>query len=112
MLSGRGWLCNAVNIFQVVPQSPDRRAYDRTPWVRAGEGVGVMLFDVLRDTLRDVPLPGGPIRVLRHPLVCRKVDPSEVDRAIPSASSSLAKRDRIATERYVAVIDVSLAVGY
>jgi hypothetical protein len=71
-----------------------------------------MFVDVLRDTLRDVSLPGGPIRVLRHPLVCRKVDPSEVDRAIPGASSSLAKRDRIVAERYVAALDVSFAVGY
>ena len=80
--------------------------------MRAEEGVGVMLFDVLRNTSRDMLLLGGQIRELCHPLVYRKVGPSEIDKAIPSVSGSLAKRDRIVTKRYIVLGNVSFVVGY
>ncbi|KAK3986413.1 hypothetical protein QBC44DRAFT_311401 [Cladorrhinum sp. PSN332] len=90
-LLNRSKVWNAMDVPEMVPQMSFRTTYHRAFRMWAGKRGGIALLNALWETLRDMPLPGGPIVVLLHPLVYGKVYSKRLTSTLKKTSAQVSK---------------------
>jgi hypothetical protein len=81
----------------------------RTIWTSDCLGA-INALDVFLHAFLDMLQPPSPVRELIHPLSSGPLRLAETSRAVSSTSEGVAECDRVAPERYIKSVDVTLAV--